>query len=138
MPALDEENAAFWNELCGTQLAQSIGITDASPESLSAFDRAYLSYYPYLTNYVESEPLAGRRVLEIGLGYGTLGQLLAQRGAEYRGLDISPGPVAMLRERLTRIGVGAADMRVVVGSALDIPHPEAAFDYVYSIGCLHH
>ena len=32
--ALDERNATFWDELCGSSLARSLGITDASPESL--------------------------------------------------------------------------------------------------------
>ncbi len=40
------------------------------------------------------------RVLEIGLGYGTVGQLLAQAGAVYHGLDIAAGPVEMMRQRL--------------------------------------
>ena len=47
-PALDDRNAAFWDELCGTSLARSLGINDASAESLRRFDDAYLGHYPYL------------------------------------------------------------------------------------------
>src|SRR4051812_21685656 len=39
-------NARFWDELCGSALARSLGIADASRESLSRFDRAYLDLYP--------------------------------------------------------------------------------------------
>ena len=67
---------------------------DASAESLARFDRAYLDIYPYLERYLPWH--SGERLLEIGLGYGTVGQLLAQRGTDYHGLDISPGPVAMM------------------------------------------
>ena len=95
---LDDANADFWSELCGTHLARTVGVEDASAESLARFDRAYLDIYPYLERYL---PWRSReRLLEIGLGYGTVGQLLAQRGLDYHGLDISPGPVGMMVHRL--------------------------------------
>jgi SAM-dependent methyltransferase len=133
----DVRNAAFWNELCGSGLARSIGINDRTQESLQKFDEAYMAMYPYLARYVTAENLTGKRTLEIGLGYGTLGQLIASRGCQYHGLDIADGPVEMMRYRLALLGkeTGA---RVQKGSALDIPHPDGTFDYVYSIGCLHH
>jgi SAM-dependent methyltransferase len=133
----DERNAAFWNELCGSGLARSIGITDRTPESLRKFDEAYMAMYPYLARYVTAENLSGKRTLEIGLGYGTLGQLIALCGCQYHGLDIADGPVEMMRYRLTLLGE-ATGGRVQKGSALDIPYPDGTFDYVYSIGCLHH
>jgi len=135
---MDRQNAAFWDELCGTHLARSIGITEITPESIAAFDAAYFDYYPYLAHYALQEPLLGRRVLEIGLGYGTLGQLIAACGAEYYALDIAEGPVRMMRDRLAALGVGDVETRVMRGSALSIPHEDGSFDYVYSIGCLHH
>jgi SAM-dependent methyltransferase len=134
---LNRENAEFWNELCGTGLARSLGITEPSPESLRRFDEAYLRFYPYLGQYVFVQDLQGQRVLEIGMGYGTLGQLLASQGCRYYGLDIAMNPVAMMRYRLSLLGLEDGD-QVQVGSALDIPYQGETFDYVYSIGCLHH
>jgi SAM-dependent methyltransferase len=134
---VDRQNAEFWNELCGTGLARSLGITEPSRESLRRFDDAYLCFYPYLGHYVFPEDLKGKRVLEIGLGYGTLGQLLALQGCCYHGLDIAVNPVAMMRYRFALLGLEGA-CRVQVGSALEIPYKDASFDYVYSIGCLHH
>jgi SAM-dependent methyltransferase len=133
---LDSANADFWAELCGTGLARQLGIVDASAESLARFDRAYMELYPYLDRYLPWR--SGERVLEIGLGYGTVGQLLAQRGLDYHGLDISPGPVAMMAHRLELLGVSDALSRATEGSALAIPHPDQSFDVVVSIGCLHH
>lgn len=133
----DVRNAAFWNELCGSALARSLGITDSTPESLRKFDEAYMAMYPYLSSYVTEQDMKGKRLLEIGLGYGTLGQLIAPRGCEYYGLDIADGPVEMMRYRLALLGKEAGG-RVQKGSALDIPHQDGTFDYVYSIGCLHH
>ena len=134
---LNRENAEFWNELCGTGLARSLGITEPSPENLRRFDEAYLRFYPYLGQYVFAQDLQGQRVLEIGMGYGTLGQLLASQGCRYYGFDIAMNPVAMMRYRLSLLGLEDGD-KVQVGSALDIPYQDATFDYVYSIGCLHH
>ncbi len=134
---LDVKNASFWSELCGTTFARQLGIEDGSEESLRRFDAAYLNFYPYLSNYIPPK-LSGQRVLEIGLGFGTLGHLLAARGADYYGLDISPAPVEMMRERLGMVGLLDGHQRVQVGSALAIPHPDGAFDAVFSIGCLHH
>ncbi|MGH7228906.1 MAG: class I SAM-dependent methyltransferase [Nitrospiraceae bacterium] len=134
---IDAENAAFWNELCGSHMARELGISELSAENIRRFDEAYLRFYPYLENYVTGEALAGKRVLEIGLGYGTLGQLLASQGCLYYGLDIAPNPVAMMAFRLSLMGRDGSD-RVTVGSALEIPHGDSAFDYVYSVGCLHH
>lgn len=112
-------------------------MTDSSRASLARFDAAYLGLYPYLPGYIRPD-LAGRRTLEIGLGYGTLGQVLVDRGAHYSGIDIAAGPVDMMRHRLDLLGVDNASERVIRGSVLELPFPPESFDYVVSIGCLHH
>ena len=43
----------------------------------------------------------------------------------------------MMRYRLALLGKEVGGL-VQKGSALDIPNPDGTFDYVYSIGCLHH
>jgi SAM-dependent methyltransferase len=134
---IDRQNASFWSELCGSGLARSLGITGDEPDTLERFDAAYFGFYPYLKGYVDRFDLSGRDVLEIGLGYGTLGQYIAERGAVYHGLDIAPTPVEMMRHRLRLLGQ-EGDERVRQGSALESPWPGATFDAVYSIGCLHH
>jgi len=134
---IDAANAGFWDELCGTNLAREIGLTDASPASLARFDQAYFDLYPYLAGYLRADETAGRRVLEIGLGYGTVAELLARAGADYHGIDIADGPVAMARARLTRVP-GARPEQVQQGSALELPFADTSFDRVVSIGCLHH
>jgi ubiquinone/menaquinone biosynthesis C-methylase UbiE len=77
-------------------------------------------------------------VLEVGLGFGTACQRLAGRGLDYYGVDLAESPVAMARHRLSLAGVDEPENRVVIGSALDLPHPDQSFDHVVTIGCLHH
>jgi SAM-dependent methyltransferase len=133
--AVDESNAAFWDTLCGWNLAQRAGITGQEPDDLRRFDELYLGFYPYLQGYVPAD-FGGKKVLEVGLGYGTLGQLIASRGADYYGADIAAGPVAIMRRRLSWLGL--PDGQVQQASVLELPYEDETFDYVYSIGCLHH
>ncbi len=138
---VDAANASFWDELCGTSLAQEVGVTDASPESLRRFDAAYMDVYPYLDGYLprpHERAERPERLLEIGLGYGTVSQILAERGFDYNGLDIARGPVQMVRDRLENLGIEGAEERVREGSILEAPHPDSTFDRVVAIGCLHH
>lgn len=132
---IDARNSAFWDTLCGTGLAQHLGITDDSPASLRKFDDWFFALYPYLPRYIPFDEVAGRRVLEVGLGYGTVSQRLAECGADYAGLDIAEGPAAMVNERLGRLGNGG---RAQCGSILAAPFDDDSFDYVIAIGCYHH
>jgi SAM-dependent methyltransferase len=135
--SIDSQNRAFWDELCGTGLARTLGITEMNPDSVARFDAAYIGLYPYLARYLDDLPVEGCKVLEIGLGFGTVGQILVERGADYHGADIAAGPVSMMRDRLRWLG-RAADDAVVQASALQLPWPDETFDVVVSIGCLHH
>lgn len=96
-----------------------------------------MGYYPYLGRYLDRLSVDGRETLEIGLGFGTVGQILAARGARYHAADIAPGPVAMMRDRLRWLGK-PADESVLQASALDLPWDDERFELVVSIGCLHH
>ena len=132
--AIDAANAEFWNELCGSNMAQEYGITDHSLASLERFDSVFFAYYPYLLPLVRPERMRGKSVLEIGLGYGSLGQKLAEF-ADYTGLDIAANPMKMMNTRLQMRGLSG---KAVQGNALAMPFPDQSFDHVISIGCFHH
>ncbi len=132
---IDRDNKRFWNELCGSSLARSLGIVDDGPASLQRFDDWFMGYYPYLERHIPFEALAGRRVLEIGLGYGTVAQRLMQAAAAYHGLDIAAGPAQMAAHRARQLGVEAV---IIQGSVLSCPFGDDTFDWVVTIGCLHH
>lgn len=129
------ENAEFWNTLAGTQLAESLGLRDFSSEALARFDREYFDYYPYLLEYVDLPGMRNKKVVEIGLGYGSLGQKIAEAGAEYLGMDVAQQPVTLLNQRLRINGLQG---RAMQASMLECPLPSEAYDRVVSIGCFHH
>ena len=82
--------------------------------------------------------MAGRRVLEIGLGYGTVAELLARAGADYHGVDIADGPVAMARGAARAAYPARGPSRCGRAPRSTCRSRTPSFDRVVSIGCLHH
>jgi SAM-dependent methyltransferase len=137
-PVRDDVNARnieFWNDLCGAWIANALGINDASRESLRKFDDWFFGLYPYVGDHIPFSEMRGRRVLEVGLGYGSVSQRLAESGTDYTGLDIAAGPVEMVNHRLRQIG---DDGKAQQGSILNAPFADNSFDCVVAIGCYHH
>ena len=134
-PGIDASNAGYWDEKCGTRAAHSLGLTREDPASLAVFDAWFFDIYPYLERFVPDEAIRGKDVLEVGLGYGSLSQRLAERGARLTALDIAAGPAAGVRARLLNNGLSGHALR---GSILAPPFRPRSFDYVVAIGCYHH
>jgi SAM-dependent methyltransferase len=132
---IDAANAAFWDTLCGSHLAQMLGVTDNGPGSLKRFDDWFFDFYPYLLTHVPVQTFKGKRVIEIGLGYGSLSQKILEAGAEYVGMDIALGPVAQSRHRMQQSGLHGEGIQ---RSFLDNGLPDSSFDAVVAIGCFHH
>src|SRR5262245_14203137 len=101
----DASNAAYWDEMCGTSAAKALGVTGRDRESLRRFDAWFFEFYPYLDRFIKFTDVRGRDVLEVGLGFGSVSQRLAESGARFTGLDIAAGPVAGVNHRLTQSGL---------------------------------
>ncbi len=132
---IDANNAAFWNEMCGSTAAKMLGVTGNDSASLAKFDRWFFELYPYLDRFIDCASLAGKDVLEVGLGYGSVAQRIAEADARYRGLDIAAGPVAGVNHRMAQ---ACLDGQATQGSILAAPFDDASFDAVVAIGCYHH
>jgi 2-polyprenyl-3-methyl-5-hydroxy-6-metoxy-1,4-benzoquinol methylase len=133
---IDVQNEAWWNELCGSAAARLWGITDDSPASLKRFDDNFFAFYPYVEKWIRWETFAGKRTLEIGLGYGSVTQRLAQSCAALTAIDIASAPVAMANHRFRQTGLDNG--RAVQGNILRPPVGIGKFDRIVAIGCLHH
>jgi ubiquinone/menaquinone biosynthesis C-methylase UbiE len=67
--------------------------------------------------------VSGRDVLELGSGGGQFGMTLARSGARVTGLDVS-------EKQLEHARANGVDFPLVLGSADDVPLPDASFDLV--------
>jgi ubiquinone/menaquinone biosynthesis C-methylase UbiE len=79
----------------------------------------------------------GRIVLDFGCGSGENSLLLARRGANVVGVDISLSLIELAERRLQLNGMGGA-ATFVVGSAHDLPLQTGSADVVFGIAILHH
>ncbi|MEY4298563.1 MAG: hypothetical protein RLZZ423_1742 [Cyanobacteriota bacterium] len=80
------------------------------------------------------------RILDAGCGTGVSTDYLAHLnpGAEILAVDISPGTLEVARERLRRSGgLAQASVRIENRSLLEL-QGEGPFDYINSVGVLHH
>lgn len=76
-------------------------------------------------------PGSDHRGLDMGCGLGMQTAEMCRRGYDVTGMDPSVG----LLEHARRLH---PDAKFVVGSALELPFPDASFDFVYTIGVVHH
>lgn len=82
--------------------------------------------------------VAGRKVLELGVGNGSsLSATFARSAADYVALDLSQSRLDRLRRRLRRAGAGGG--RFLAADFLSpADFPEAGFDVIYALSVFHH
>ena len=93
--------------------------------------------YPLEYAYYLLGDVHGRRIVDFGCGSGANSVLLAGRGAEVWGVDISEDLIRLAARRLSVNG-RAGGAQFVVGSAHDLPFPDGSVDVVFGIAILHH
>jgi SAM-dependent methyltransferase len=113
-------------------------------------DRFHGDYDKFFTDYdqfryqnerhlpacIQALNVAGKKVLEIGLGEGAESERLIRQGALWSGVDLTAEAVERVRTRLTLRELPYEDLRQ--GSVLDLPFADDSFDMVFSHGVLHH
>ncbi|SRR6266540_7166351 len=92
---------------------------------------AYRAYIAMLLGIIE--PLAPRRVLNVGCAQGTIDLLLAERGVEMTSLEIRPGFLEYAKLRHER-----GDVTWVLGDFFEAPIHGAPFDLVMSHHAIEH
>jgi SAM-dependent methyltransferase len=102
----------------------------------SDYDQFRYSLERHLPACFDALNVAGKRVLEIGLGQGADSESLIRRGARWTGIDLTAESVERVRTRLTLRDLPFDDL--LRGSVLDLPFADGTFDMVFSHGVLHH
>jgi ubiquinone/menaquinone biosynthesis C-methylase UbiE len=130
----------YWDgHTLGNQYVRDTRLVPGSPEFF-AHIRPWMNpfKFPDVMPRIErnAPALKGKRVLEIGCGMGFDTVELLKRGVRVLATDLTPAAVVAAKRHLAVQGLEAEDIRVA--NALDLEFPDASFDGVYSIGCLHH
>jgi SAM-dependent methyltransferase len=111
--------------------AQGIDHWTAHPEELAAVRNA-------LQDFIEGStlsPAASCHVVEFGCGEGRAGEILAEMGFRYTGVDISEAALQKAKARMVRFGERA---RLMIGDLLDLSDiPSESFDAGLDVACLH-
>lgn len=93
--------------------------------------------YPLEYAFALLGDVSGKTILDFGCGSGENSLLLARRGAHVIGVDISTALLSLASRRLALNGLGDR-AQFVVGSAHNLPLPDASVDAVMGIAILHH
>lgn len=109
-----------WNRFARTQLDSASGTT----RSRETFEQK--------TGWSLGD-LRGKRVLDAGCGMGRFAEVCANAGAEVHAVDLSTAVEAAFQNLGHRPNV-----RLYQADIMNLPFPEESFDFIYSIGVLHH
>jgi 2-polyprenyl-3-methyl-5-hydroxy-6-metoxy-1,4-benzoquinol methylase len=81
---------------------------------------------------IDPQELYGKLVLDVGCGMGRFAEVATRWGAQVVGIDLS-NACEMAAQNLA-----ARDFVALQADALKLPFAPESFDYIYSIGVLHH
>jgi 2-polyprenyl-3-methyl-5-hydroxy-6-metoxy-1,4-benzoquinol methylase len=97
-------------------------------------NREHVDYLTYALGKLG--PLSGKRILEVGVGGGTLAAYLAGQGADVTGIDVSSGILELAAKRAAVTGV---EHKVrLVNEPIETFRDEVKFDGIIGNNVLHH
>ena len=129
---LDKAVRRYWD-------AHPIGTDDAPFErgSREQFEAIYRRWQQHGTPKRQEflDSCRGRKVLEIGCGIAKDGRFLSENGIDYYAVDLSIESLILAGEHFRQNNLRN---RFANADATQLPFREGSFDFVFSIGVLHH
>src|SRR5271165_1628740 len=118
----EQEIQGFWQEhACGD--AQVGGLHGRFrgdyEEFFTDYDKFRYQNERHIPACLDALDVAGKRVLEIGLGEGSESESLISRGARWSGVDLTAESIARVQTRLSLRGLSYEALKQ--GSVLDLP-----------------
>jgi SAM-dependent methyltransferase len=127
-----QETRRYWD-------AHPIAVDTSAHErgSRASFDELYQRFREGMdeTSVRFLEQCRGKRVLEMGCGTSMVGRFLVENGVDYVGVDYSRKSLELARENFSQNGLRA---RFVNADGAALPFPDGRFDFVFSLGVVHH
>jgi SAM-dependent methyltransferase len=139
-----QANRDFWqNNPMRYDWRTAVGMSEFSPEFYREIDTRFLNdvvhYMPWKSLPFEAiipfDKLAGKDVLEIGVGCGTHAQIIAPRVGSYTGIDLTDYAVRCTAKRLESSGIQA---KVQQMDAENMSFADNSFDFIWTWGVIHH
>lgn len=127
--ALRGEGSASGNEERQAETAHSFGYEwHRFPEMYQEWEQQFLDYMqPHAADF-----FPGKKILDAGCGNGRFAYYAAKYGAEVWAIDLGPAVEVARRNTQTR------NVHVVQADLHNPPFELESFDFIYSIGVLHH
>lgn len=85
---------------------------------------------------IKPEDYIGKKVLDAGCGTGEYSCWYARRGSDVTAIDLAEPSLRIASEYAQREGI--KNIKFEKQSVLKLDYPDSSFDYVYSMGVLHH
>src|SRR3989338_2647216 len=97
--------------------------------------KRYEIYYKYFPEILKWDKWKGKKVLEIGCGGGTDILQFAKNGAIVTGIDLTQTAIQITKKRFDAYNLKGT---FIQADAENLPFEDNNFDFVYSLGVLHH
>ncbi|MEY4964916.1 MAG: hypothetical protein RL274_499 [Pseudomonadota bacterium] len=142
--AWQEANRAWWEgKPMRYDWRDGLASDKATADFFGEIDRRFLfsvqKFLPCRTTPFDAlipfEKLGDKDVLEIGVGHGSVGQLLALHARSYTGIDLTQEATDMTTRRFALLGRSG---KVLQMDAESMAFPDGSFDFIWSWGVIHH
>ena len=129
---------AYWNRLPGGGCVLEVGnkYEVGSPEFFEYYDQIKQTDNElFVRGLFRFDQYKGKRIMDIGCGYGWFVKEFAKNGGVVTGIDLSPAAVELTKKMLTYYKLTA---EIREANAEELPFADNTFDLVFSNGVLHH
>lgn len=139
-----ESNRSWWeNNSMRYDWDEKIPYPEFSKEFYQEIDGRFFArvydFFPWkeipFDALIDFKSLADKDVLEIGVGNGSVAQLLAQRAGSFIGIDLTEYAIKSTKKRLELFSLGA---QIEQMDAEQLKFPDNSFDFIWSWGVIHH
>jgi ubiquinone/menaquinone biosynthesis C-methylase UbiE len=138
------ENRSWWEKnAMRYDWGSGVDYPEFSREFFAEIDKRFFSkvfeFFPWtikpFDRLIDFKNLGGKRVLEIGVGTGSVAQLLAEGCPDFTGIDITEYAITATKRRFGNLGLTGNILRM---DAEKLDFPDNSFDFIWSWGVVHH